>query len=479
MHLDPDICYRALASRDPRFDGLFFVGVATTRIYCRPICPARTPGRDRCRFFPGAAAAERAGFRPCLRCRPELAPGNAPVDTTGRMAKLAALRIGAGVMNDGGSLETLATEMGVSSRHLRRVLRHELGVSPVELAQSHRLLLAKQLLTETALPIVDVAFASGFASVRRFNALFRSRYRLTPSDVRKTNGKESNESIRLTLAYRPPFAWEALLRFLAPRAVASVEAVAGRSYLRSVKLDKYRGWLKVTPAEGRHALVVEAPIGLAGALPQLLARLRGLFDLDARPDVIAEHLGRDRRLRQAVAGGPGLRVPGAFDGFELAMRAILGQQVSVRAATTLAARFAQAFGEPIETPFAAVSRLSPSPARIADARLGELTALGLVPARAECLRGLARAVCDNRLSLESGADAEGGIERLMALSGIGPWTAHYIAMRAMRWPDAFPHSDLGLRKALERRSPPEILRMAEAWRPWRAYAAMHLWNETK
>jgi AraC family transcriptional regulator of adaptative response / DNA-3-methyladenine glycosylase II len=476
MHLDADACYRGLTARDPRFDGLFFVGVTTTRIYCRPICPARTPGRDRCRFFPSAAAAERAGFRPCLRCRPELAPGDAPVDTIGRTARLAAARIGAGVMNDGGGLESLAAEMGVSSRHLRRVLRQELGVSPVELAQSHRLLLAKQLLTETALPIVDVAFASGFASVRRFNAVFRLRYRLTPSDVRKTNGKESNDSIRLTLSYRPPFAWEAVLRFLAPRAIASVEAVVGPAYVRSVKLDQHCGWVKIAPARDRQALVVEVPMGLAGALPQLLARLRSLFDLDARPDVIAEHLGRDGRLRQAVAGSPGLRVPGAFDGFELAVRAVLGQQVSVRAASTLAARFAQAFGEPIETPFTAISRLSPSPGRIADARLGELTVLGLVSARAECLRALARAVCDNRLSLESGTDAETGIERLTALAGIGPWTAHYIAMRAMRWPDAFPHSDLGLRRALQGRSPREILKLADQWRPWRAYAAMHLWN---
>jgi AraC family transcriptional regulator of adaptative response / DNA-3-methyladenine glycosylase II len=395
------------------------------------------------------------------------------------MARLAAVRIGAGVMNDGGGLETLAAELGVSSRHLRRVLRQELGVSPVELAQSHRLLLAKQLLTETALPIVDVAFASGFASVRRFTALFRSRYRLTPGDLRRKNGRSPHESIRLILAYRPPFAWQAMLDFLAPRAVASVEAVVGRSYVRGVKLGECRGWVKVEPAEGRHALVIEAPMSLAGVLPQLLARLRSLFDLDARPDVIAAHLGRDGRLAEGVTSNPGLRVPGAFDGFELAVRAVLGQQVSVRAATTFAARFAEAFGEPSETPFTAVSRLSPSPARVADARLGELTALGLVPARAECLRELARAVCDNGLSLESGADAATGIDRLTALPGIGPWTAHYIAMRAMRWPDAFPHSDLGLRKALGGRPSREILKLADAWRPWRAYAAMHLWNGPK
>jgi AraC family transcriptional regulator, regulatory protein of adaptative response / DNA-3-methyladenine glycosylase II len=477
MNLEPDVCYRALTARDPRFDGLFFVGVTSTRIYCRPICPARTPGRENCRFFSSAAAAERSRFRPCLRCRPELSPGNAPVDAVGRTARLAATRIGAGIMNDEGSLETLAGEMGVGSRHLRRVLRQELGVSPVELAQTHRLLLAKQLLTETALPIIDVAFASGFASLRRFNALFRARYRLTPSDIRKTKDRgDLGESIRLTLAYRPPFDWETLLRFLAGRAVTGVEAVVGRSYLRTVALGELRGWLKVEPVIGRHSLKVELPMSLAGALPQVLAKLRNLFDLDARPDVIAGHLGRDDHLGVGVANNPGLRVPGAFDGFELAARAVLGQQVSVRAATTLAGRFADAFGEPIETPFPALTRLGPSPARVADARLDELTDLGLVAARADSVRALARAVCDKAVSLEPGPDPLAGTERLMAVPGIGPWTAQYIAMRGLRWPDAFPHSDLGLRKALGGRSPCEVLALAEAWRPWRAYAAMHLWN---
>ncbi len=479
MNLDSDICYRALSARDPRFDGLFFVGVTTTRIYCRPICPARTPGRDRCQFFPSAAAAEQARFRPCLRCRPELAPGNAPVDAVGRTARLAAVRIGAGVMNDDGTLETLAEEMGVSSRHLRRVLQQELGVSPVELAQTHRLLLAKQLLTETSLPIIDVAFASGFASVRRFNALFRSRYRLTPRDLRRSNGKGTqDESIRLTLAYRPPLDWDTMLHFLEGRAVASVEAVVGRAYLRTVELDGLRGWVKVEPAPGRNALRVEVPISLAGALPHLLAKLRNLFDLDARPDVIANHLGRDPHLAEGVSSRPGLRVPGAFNGFELAVRAVLGQQVSVRAATTLSCRFAAAFGEPIDTPYPALSRLSPTPARVASAGVNELTGLGLVSARAECIRGLARAVSERRVSLETGPDPVACIDQLVALPGIGAWTAHYIAMRVLRWPDAFPHSDLGLRKALGGRAPREVLALAEGWRPWRSYAAMHLWNGT-
>ncbi|MDG3004931.1 DNA-3-methyladenine glycosylase 2 family protein [Paludisphaera mucosa] len=477
MEIEPDLCYRALTARDPRFDGLFFVGVTSTHIYCRPICPARTPGRDRCRFFPGAAAAERAGYRPCLRCRPELAPGDAPVDAVGRTARLAAKRIGAGAMDDEGGLEALAGEMGIGSRHLRRVLRQELGVSPVELAQTHRLLLAKQLLTDTGLPIIDVAFASGFASVRRFNALFRARYRLTPRDFRRSGGAKSCDGrIRLTLAYRPPLDWAALLRFLSGRAAAGVEAVVGASYYRTVDLGEVRSWIKVEPAAGRHALVVDLPMGSARGLPALLGRLRNLFDLDARPDAIAEHLGRDDDLGEEVRSNPGLRVPGAFDGFELAVRAVLGQQVSVRGATTLAGRLAAAFGEPVETPVPQLSRLSPSPARVADARLDELTGLGLVAARAECVRALARAVCDRAVSLDAGPDPAAGLERLTAIPGVGPWTAHYIAMRGWRWPDAFPHTDLGLRKALGGRPAGEVLAMAEAWRPWRAYAAMHLWN---
>jgi AraC family transcriptional regulator of adaptative response / DNA-3-methyladenine glycosylase II len=479
MNLDPDVCYRALTARDPRFDGLFFVGVSTTGIYCRPICPARTPGRDRCRFFPSAAAAEQAGFRPCLRCRPELAPGSAPVDAVGRTARLAAAQISAGAMNDGGTLETLARQMGIGSRQLRRVLRQELGVSPVELAQTHRLLLAKQLLTETRLPITDVAFASGFASLRRFNALFRSQYRLTPGSLRKTNGAGTKDaSVRLTLSYRPPLAWQTMLRFLAARAIPSVECVSGPSYLRTVSLDGHRGWVKVEPATGKDALIVEIPMSLAGVLPLLLAKLRNLFDLDARPDAIAEHLGKDAHLGSDFCQCPGLRVPGALSGFELAVRAVLGQQVSVKAATTLSGRLAEAFGEQVDAPLPALRRLSPSPERLLDAGHTGLTALGLVGARAQCVLALARAVCEEGLSLEPSSNPEEGLERLLQIPGIGPWTAHYVGMRALRWPDAFPHTDLGLRKALDEPRPHVVLKLAEAWRPWRAYAAMHLWNRS-
>jgi AraC family transcriptional regulator of adaptative response / DNA-3-methyladenine glycosylase II len=477
MELDPEVCYRALAARDPRFDGVFFVGVRTTRIYCRPVCTARTPGRDRCRFFPSAAAAERAGFRPCLRCRPELAPGNAPVDATGRVARAAAARIEAGALDDGGRLDALADELGLSTRQLRRAVRKELGVSPVELAQTHRLLLAKQLLTETRLPMIEVAFASGFASVRRFNALFRSHYRLTPSQVRRAKGPGPvEESLRLRLAYRPPLAWAELLRFLAGRALAGIEWVTDSCYARTVALGKHRGWLRVEAVDGRHVLAVELAPSLVPVLAPLLARLRHLFDLSARPDVIVSHLGADAAIGPAVRRCPGLRVPGAFHGFELAARAVLGQQVSVRAATTIAGRLVAAFGDPIATPFPELTRLSPSAGRLARADVGELAALGLPRRRAETLRALAAAAAAGQLPLDPGPEPEDVIDRLRRLPGVGEWTAQYVAMRAARWPDAFPHDDLGLRRGTGEASARRLRQRAEAWRPWRAYAAMHLWH---
>lgn len=477
MRIDDETCYRALAARDCRFDGLFFVGVTTTGIYCRPICPARTPRSDRCRFFTNAALAEHSGFRPCLRCRPELAPGHAPVDVLGRTARLAAVRIEAGALNGEGSLETLARELGVCSRQLRRAVRQEFGVSPVELAQTRRLLLAKQLLTETRLPLIEVALASGFASVRRFNALFLSHYGMPPSRLRRSSGTTAvRESLNLTLAYRPPLAWEAMLRFLAGRATAGVEAISGGRYLRTVRIGEARGWMKVEPAPTRCSLLVEVSTPLASALPALLPRIRCLFDLDARPDVIADHLGADAILARAIERLPGLRVPGSVDAFELALRAILGQRISVAAATTLAGRIATTFGETVETPFPEIGRLGPSAERLARAEADPIVALGVAPPRARAIVELARAVVDRRVVLEPGADPEVAIDRLKELPGIGDWTAHYIAMRALRWPDAFPAADLGLLKAARTRSPAELARRSQSWRPWRSYAAMLLWN---
>jgi AraC family transcriptional regulator of adaptative response / DNA-3-methyladenine glycosylase II len=477
MRIDDETCFRALAARDSRFDGVFFVGVTTTKIYCRPICPARTAGRDRCRFFPDPALAEKAGFRPCLRCRPELAPGHAPVDAVNRIARIAAARIEAGALNDGGSVEKLARDLGLSDRHLRRAIRREFGVSPIDLAQTRRLLLAKQLLTESELPIVRIAFASGFESVRRFNALFQSHYRLTPTAMRRSPLRaRGGDSLRLTLAYRPPLAWDALLGFLAGRTTAGVERVEGRAYLRTASVGPHRGWLRVEPIAGRDALSVELAMGLVPALPEILGRLKHLFDLSARPDMIAGHLRGDTRIAGAVERLPGLRVPGAFDGFELATRAILGQRVSVRSATTLAGRLAGRFGEPIETPFAGLDRLSPSAERLADAGEQALTSLGIAAPRAAAIRTIAAAAARRELDLQPGPDPDAAVARLQQFPGLGDWTAQYIAMRALRWPDAFPAADLGLLKAAGVSSPRQLRDTAEAWRPWRSYAAMYLWT---
>ncbi|MGE0126980.1 MAG: DNA-3-methyladenine glycosylase 2 [Blastocatellales bacterium] len=473
---DHNSCYQALVTRDPRFDGVLFVGVTTTGIYCRPVCPARTPHRDRCRFFANSAAAENAGFRPCLRCRPELAPGNAIIDSANRIASSAARRIEAGALNEAG-IDELAAEFGVTSRQLRRVIKSELGVTPIELAQTQRLLLAKRLLTDSALPVVEIVFASGFSSVRQFNALFRERYGLSPTALRRSqNSQTTKESLTLELSYRPPMAWPLLLKFLAGRAIPGVETVDDGRYSRAVAIGQSRGWVSVERAERKNALRVEISLSLARCLPSLLARIKNLFDLDAHPQLIEARLSEDKRLREIVKRQPGLRLPGAFDGFEMAMRAVLGQQISVAAARTLAARITDAFGEPIETPNPNLNRASVSAARLAQASVADLTRFGVTSKRAECLIALARVVAEGGVKLEPGVNVEAAIERLKQLPGIGDWTAQYIAMRAMRWPDAFLHSDLGVRKALNETSSKRILEIAESWRPWRAYALMHLWN---
>ena len=501
--LDARAAYAAIRARDVRFDGRLFVGVSTTRIYCRPVCTAKTPMAERCTFYASAAAAERAGFRPCLRCRPELAPGLARVDALSRLAQRAVRRI-----EDGASeLPALARALGVSERHVRRAIGAELGVAPAELIRTRRLLLAKQLLTDTQLPITAVAFASGFASLRRFNAAFREHYRLAPSALRKSaalrsaaakplyaaaSGRAASRSaasaagrapetepldaFALDLSYRAPLAWDALLAFLGPRATAGVEHVAGGCYARTVEIGGQRGWLRVAKSPRGTALRAHVSASLAPALLAVAAKLRALFDLAADPARIEPQLAADPTLRALVARRPGLRVPGAFDGFELLARAILGQQVSVAAATTFAARLGARFGEPIETPFADLTLLTPTAARVAGARVDSIAAIGLTRSRAESLRAAARACSDGALDLAPGADPEAVREALLALPGIGPWTAEYVLMRAVAWPDAFPHGDLGLRRALGMDDAREVLERAEAWCPWRAYGALHLWS---
>jgi len=482
MELDPKQCYAAICARDARFDGTFFVGVSTTGVYCRPVCRVRTPGRDRCSYYSSAAAAEAAGYRPCLRCRPELAPGAAPSDAVRRVARQAVARIESGGLEEGG-MEALAAELGLSSRQLRRNIEREYGVAPVELAQTRRLLLAKQLITDTRLSMTDIAFASGFASVRRFNHLFRHRYRLQPSALRRGQGTAQahgvavvhGDAIVLKLAYRPPLAWEPLARFLASRAPQSMERFDGVRYLRTLRLGDKSGWIEARPAEGANVLLAQVSASLLPVLTRLLPRLRALFDLDADPAAIAEQLAKHPLTRRGWRAAPGLRVPGVLDGFELALRAVLGQQVSVRAATTLYGRFAERFGKSIQTPHAGLDRLPPQAEAIAQADVKELMALGLTGRRAATVRQLAIEAAAGRLHLEPGADPAQVATELRTIPGIGPWTVQYIAMRALRDPDAFPHSDLVLLKTsgLRERA---LLEAAEAWRPWRAYAALCLWN---
>jgi AraC family transcriptional regulator of adaptative response / DNA-3-methyladenine glycosylase II len=473
--------YKALASRDPRFDGIFFVGVTSTGIYCRPICPARTPRQQNCRFFESAEAAEKAKFRPCLRCRPELAPGHAPVDSARRIAHLLVNRIDEGLLDNGAGLEEIAARFELSSRQLRRIVQKELGVSPIELLQTRRLLLAKQLLTETKLTATAIAFASGFSSLRRFNDAFSRQYRMPPTHLRKKAAAEALEinasgTSTLQLSYRPPYDWAGMLEFLRARTVRDVEWVTGESYSRTVRLGKHYGWIRVTHAPERRALLVEFTHTLTPVLPALLGRLRSLFDLTARPDLIAAQLRRDKRLKKSVLNNPGLRVPGAFDGFELALRAIVGQQISVKAATTIACRLAEAFGEKITTPFSALTRLSPLAEDLARERIGAIARLGIVSARSASIIALARAFHAGSLKLEPGANPEAAIKQLAELPGIGPWTAQYIAMRALRWPDAFPKEDIAVRNNLGGVSAKQAEELSQAWRPWRSYAVMHIWR---
>lgn len=478
MDLDPDTCHAALAARDRRFDGVFFVGVTSTGVYCRPICPARLPARPRCRYFARAALAEAAGFRACLRCRPELAPGRGAVDAVPALARAALARIDAGFLDER-TVEDLADRLGVTARHLRRAMDTEVGASPLALAQTRRLALAKQLLHDTRLPITDVAFAAGFASLRRFHAAFTARFGRPPGALRRAaaTAAGADDAITLRLEHRPPLDWAALLGFLATRAIPGVEAVVDGVYHRSAEVDGRTGWLAVRSLAPRPALALTVSAGLVPRLGAVVARIRHLFDLDAHPAAIAEVLGASPRLAAAVAARPGLRVPGAFDGFELAVRAVLGQQVSVAAASTLAGRLVARFGAPLPGAPHGLAATFPTAAQLARADAGDVAALGLPRARAEAIVAVASAVAAS-LELVPGADPLAATAALRALPGVGPWTASYLAMRALRWPDAFPAGDLIIRRALGVRTAAEAERAAAAFRPWRAYAVLHLWAES-
>jgi len=475
VRLEPDACYRATRARNARFDGRFFVGITSTKIYCRPVCSARPARREHQRYFASAAAAERSGFRPCLLCRPELAPGLALIDASRQLARAAASLIDDGLANEGG-LGAVARRLGVTDRHLRRVFEAEYGVTPVDYAQTARLLLAKRLLTDTRMPVTEVALAAGFGSVRRFNTLFAARYRLQPTALRRSAPRaERVDAHRFVLATRAPFDYARLLGFFAARALDGVEEVEGRRLRRSLAVpdaggQPVSGWIEVRPSPRGAGIEVRIDARLAPALPRVLAACKHAFDLDCQPDAVAASLG------ELAAPRPGLRLPGSFDGFETAVRTILGQQVTVKAARTLAGRLVQAFGAPLATPFAGVTRLFPDAARIAACAAGDIARLGIVAARARAIVALAAAVREGRLVLAPNVDVERTIAALQELPGIGAWTAQAIAMRALHWPDAFPAGDIGIAQALRERRPAQLARIAEPWRPWRAYAAMHLWS---
>jgi AraC family transcriptional regulator of adaptative response / DNA-3-methyladenine glycosylase II len=480
------VCEQARRSRDSRFDGLFFTAVASTRIYCRPVCPA--PWAKRVAYYRSAAAAEAAGYRPCLRCRPELSPS----DGTWRRGDAALARalklIDQGLLAEQ-PLSVLAERVNLGERQLRRLFVERLGAAPIGVHTTRRLLFAKQLLAETRLPITEVALAAGFGSLRRFNAAFKDAYRLAPRDLRRKPESQAageGEALTLRLGYRPPYDFASMLTFLQGRALPGVEAVDETSYARAIPGDgpgdAPPGWLRISAwPGGEHALKLELHAPLASRLLDIVNRLRRMFDLDADPNAIAGALSADARLAPLLRARPGLRLPSGWDPFEIAVRAILGQQVSVAAARTFAARIAQRFGTPLPDEHAAhgLAHLFPTPAALADADLAEI---GLTRARAETVRTISRALLDGRVDFRVERTLDEFVERWTALPGIGPWTAHYIAMRGFGHPDAFPADDLVLQKAVPedgvRISARELTARAEAWRPWRAYATIHVWRGT-
>jgi AraC family transcriptional regulator, regulatory protein of adaptative response / DNA-3-methyladenine glycosylase II len=474
MNLDWHVCSRARLSRDPRFDGKFFIGVIGSGVYCRPICPAPTAKEKNVRYFPSAAAAAEAGFRPCLRCRPESSPGTPAWMGTSNTVSRALRLIGESGLTDGG-VEVLAERLGVGARHLRRLFLRHLGATPVAIAQTRRLHFAKKLIDETNLPMSQIAFASGFGCVRRFNAGIRKVYHRTPTQIRRlarqTKILPGNQYL-FRLHFRPPYHWQGMLDFLAVRATPGVEMVESDSYRRTISWNGIAGYFEVSREEGRDALLVRIEFGDPHALFLIVERIRSMFDLNADWAAIVQSLRIDPFLAAKVEADPGLRVPGCWNGFELATRAILGQQITVKGATALAGRLTSRFGKPF-CGARGLTHLFPSPEVLADA---DLHSIGLIGARAETIRALARALCSGKINFEGVVDSDSFLNRLCEIRGVGRWTAQYVSMRALGEPDAFPSADLGLLRALNLGSSREMEKRAELWRPWRAYAAMYLWK---
>jgi len=479
MMLNKEICYNALLSRDPRFDGRFYTGVMSTGIYCRPICPARTPKSKNCCFFSSAASAEKAGFRPCLRCRPEASPGTpAWLGTSATVSR--GLRLIAEGALDQGTVESLAQRLGMGTRHLRRLFHEHLGASPMEVAQTRRVHLAKKLLDETRLPITQVAFSAGFNSVRRFNAAMDKTYGISPSRLRKRSNRGAspeamNGFLTLRLPFRTPFSWRSIIDYLLPRLIPYVEDIKKNTYRRTISMEGVQGMVAVKHVAKDSCLMLQVPVHDSHKLTVIVERIRNLFDLGADPETITRHLVRDFRLAKHVEARPGLRVPGVWDRFEWAVRVIIWQQITVKAATTLTGRMVKTYGAPFEANDG-LNRLFPEPKALAEA---DLESIGLTSSRAKTIRSLAKRVITKTLLLDNPVGLDQAVQSLTSLPGIGQWTAHSIAMRSFKEPDAFPAGDLGLRRALATDNalinPKKLEEWAEAWRPWRSYAAMYLW----
>ncbi|MBQ9663746.1 MAG: helix-turn-helix domain-containing protein [Oscillospiraceae bacterium] len=459
--------YEALCSHDSRFDGKFFVGVRSTGIYCRPVCRVRTPKEENCTFFLSAAETEAAGYRPCLKCRPELAPGSSTLESSSDLAKAAAKEIEDSCGNEE-SLAELAARLGCTDRHLRRVFEAEFHVTPLQYRQTCRLLLAKKLLTDTRLSVLDVAMASGFGSLRRFNTVFEREYKLTPSALRKqvAGQVKSADSFTVEVGYRPPYRWQEMLRFLNARAIPGVEIVRDDAYYRTVRIKEHTGWIMVEQHEAKNTLAVTISASLLRVLPQVLAKVRCLFDTDSDPQTIVEALKDMRQIHETLPIC-GLRVPGCFDAFETCVRAILGQQITVKAATTLAGRIVQAMGRPVECGIEGLTHSFPAADEILESGLEALGELGVIRARGEAILELAELFQQGEAITK---------DKLPTIKGIGPWTADYIAMRVLGDTDAFLPTDYGVKTALAPRTQKEMTALAEDWRPWRSYAVMNLWN---
>jgi AraC family transcriptional regulator of adaptative response / DNA-3-methyladenine glycosylase II len=476
--------YAACKAKDPRFDGRFFVGVSSTGIYCRPVCRAKRPKIENCTFYSTAAEAEQAGYRPCLLCRPELAPGASITDAVSDLVYRAARMLEENCGN-GQSLEEIAGRLGYTGRHVRRVFTGEYHVPPVQYLQTCRLLLAKNLLTDTDLPVLDVAMTAGFGSLRRFNDVFKKRYHLSPTALRKRIPEEKRQisDITLALGYRPPYDWENMLQFLAGRRINGVEAVQNNEYMRTAHLvtpegKQVYGWVRIGRKPEKNALAVTVSETLLPVVPQVLARIRHLFDLHCDPDAVYETIRVMNDLRPGLCV-LGTRVPGCFNVFEMAVRAVLGQQITVKAASTLAARIVAAYGTPVQTGIEGLTHMFPSPEDIlalGGAIENCLGPLGVTAARSRTIHGLARVLVQREIKFDLCAQPEEEMKKLMTIRGIGSWTAKYIAMRAMEWPDAFLETDVGVKKALEPYTSKTLREMAEAWRPWRSYATVNLWN---